>query len=168
MTDELNDIQSLREYLRDRIIGQHHLVDRLLIALLADGHLLVEGAPGLAKTKAIKTLADGIEGEFQRIQFTPDLLPSDITGTDIYRAQSGEFQFQAGPIFSNLVLADEINRAPAKVQSALLEAMAERQISVGNETRALPELFLVMATQNPIEQEGTYPCLLYTSPSPRD
>ena len=157
MTDELNDIQSLREYLRDRIIGQHHLVDRLLIALLADGHLLVEGAPGLAKTKAIKTLADGIEGEFQRIQFTPDLLPSDITGTDIYRAQSGEFQFQAGPIFSNLVLADEINRAPAKVQSALLEAMAERQISVGNETRALPELFLVMATQNPIEQEGTYP-----------
>ena len=157
MTDELNDIQSLREYLRDRIIGQNHLVDRLLIALLADGHLLVEGAPGLAKTKAIKTLADGIEGEFQRIQFTPDLLPSDITGTDIYRAQSGEFQFQAGPIFSNLVLADEINRAPAKVQSALLEAMAERQISVGNETRALPELFLVMATQNPIEQEGTYP-----------
>ncbi len=157
MTDELNDIQSLREYLRDRIIGQHHLVDRLLIALLADGHLLVEGAPGLAKTKAIKTLADGIEGEFQRIQFTPDLLPSDITGTDIYRAQSGEFQFQAGPIFSNLVLADEINREPAKVQSALLEAMAERQISVGNETRALPELFLVMATQNPIEQEGTYP-----------
>ena len=157
MTDELNDIQSLREYLRDRIIGQHHLVDRLLIALLADGHLLVEGAPGLAKTKAIKTLADGIEGEFQRIQFTPDLLPSDITGTDIYRAQSGEFQFQAGPIFSNLVLADEINRAPAKVQSALLEAMAERQIRVGNETRALPELFLVMATQNPIEQEGTYP-----------
>ena len=157
MTDELNDIQSLREYLRDRIIGQHHLVDRLLIALLADGHLLVEGAPGLAKTKAIKTLADGIEGEFQRIQFTPDLLPSDITGTDIYRAQSGEFQFQAGPIFSNLVLADEINRAPAKVQSALLEAMAERQISVGNETRPLPELFLVMATQNPIEQEGTYP-----------
>ena len=157
MTDELNDIQCLRDYLRDRIIGQHHLVDRLLIALLADGHLLVEGAPGLAKTKAIKTLADGIEGEFQRIQFTPDLLPSDITGTDIYRAQSGEFQFQAGPIFSNLVLADEINRAPAKVQSALLEAMAERQISVGNETRALPELFLVMATQNPIEQEGTYP-----------
>ena len=157
MTDELNDIQSLRDYLRDRIIGQHHLVDRLLIALLADGHLLVEGAPGLAKTKAIKTLADGIEGEFQRIQFTPDLLPSDITGTDIYRAQSGEFQFQAGPIFSNLVLADEINRAPAKVQSALLEAMAERQISVGNETRPLPKLFLVMATQNPIEQEGTYP-----------
>ena len=157
MTDELTDIQSLRDYLCDRIIGQHHLVDRLLIALLADGHLLVVGAPGLAKTKAIKTLADGIEGEFQRIQFTPDLLPSDITGTDIYRAQSGEFQFQAGPIFSNLVLADEINRAPAKVQSALLEAMAERQISVGNETRALPELFLVMATQNPIEQEGTYP-----------
>jgi len=133
------------------------LVERLLIALLADGHLLVEGAPGLAKTKAIKTLSDGIEGQFQRIQFTPDLLPSDITGTEIYRPETGTFHFQQGPIFHNLVLADEINRAPAKVQSALLEAMAERQVSVGRETMDLPKLFLVMATQNPIEQEGTYP-----------
>jgi len=157
MSEQQPPIQSLRTYLREHIIGQTHLVDRLLIALLADGHLLVEGAPGLAKTKAIKTLAEGIEGDFQRIQFTPDLLPSDITGTEIYRAQSGDFHFQPGPVFSNLVLADEINRAPAKVQSALLEAMGERQISVGNETRALPPLFLVMATQNPIEQEGTYP-----------
>ncbi|MEO0444408.1 MAG: AAA family ATPase [Pseudomonadota bacterium] len=128
-----------------------------LIALLADGHLLVEGAPGLAKTKAIKQLAEGIEGDFQRIQFTPDLLPTDITGTDIYRPQEHSFEFQPGPIFHNLVLADEINRAPAKVQSALLEAMAERQVSVGNSTYSLPNLFLVMATQNPIEQEGTYP-----------
>jgi MoxR-like ATPase len=133
------------------------LVDRLLITLLADGHLLVEGAPGLAKTKAIKCLSDGLEGSFQRIQFTPDLLPSDITGTEIYRPETGTFTFQQGPIFHNLVLADEINRAPAKVQSALLEAMAERQVSVGRETFPLPELFLVMATQNPIEQEGTYP-----------
>jgi MoxR-like ATPase len=127
------------------------------MALLADGHLLVEGAPGLAKTKAIKTLAACVEGSFQRIQFTPDLLPSDVTGTEIYRAQEGSFVFQEGPIFNHLVLADEINRAPAKVQSALLEAMGERQISNGNKTMALPELFLVMATQNPIEQEGTYP-----------
>ena len=133
------------------------MVERLLIALLADGHLLVEGAPGLAKTKAIKTLSDGIEGDFQRIQFTPDLLPSDITGTEIYRPETSTFAFQRGPIFHNLVLADEINRAPAKVQSALLEAMAERQVSVGRRTLKLPELFLVMATQNPIEQEGTYP-----------
>ncbi len=150
-------LDSLREWLQQHIIGQQHLVDRLLIALLADGHLLVEGAPGLAKTKAIKQLAMGIEGDFQRIQFTPDLLPTDITGTDIYRSQSHSFEFQPGPIFHNLVLADEINRAPAKVQSALLEAMAERQVSVGNKTYPLPELFLVMATQNPIEQEGTYP-----------
>ena len=132
-------------------------MERLLIALLADGHLLVEGAPGLAKTKAIKTLSEGISGDFHRIQFTPDLLPADITGSDIYRPESGSFEFQPGPIFHNLVLADEINRAPAKVQSALLEAMAERQISVGQSTYALPTLFLVMATQNPIEQEGTYP-----------
>ncbi len=150
-------LDSLREWLQQHIIGQQHLVDRLLIALLADGHLLVEGAPGLAKTKAIKQLAMGIEGDFQRIQFTPDLLPTDITGTDIYRSQNHSFEFQSGPIFHNLVLADEINRAPAKVQSALLEAMAERQVSVGNKTYPLPELFLVMATQNPIEQEGTYP-----------
>ena len=128
-----------------------------MIALLADGHLLVEGAPGLAKTKAIKTLSEGLEADFHRVQFTPDLLPADITGSDIYRPQQGIFEFQAGPLFHNLVLADEINRAPAKVQSALLEAMAERQISVGKNTYPLPDLFLVMATQNPIEQEGTYP-----------
>lgn len=153
----LSDIESLRTHLSSQIVGQSHLVDRLLMALLADGHLLVEGAPGLAKTKAIKTLAACVEGSFQRIQFTPDLLPSDVTGTEIYRAQEGSFVFQEGPIFNHLVLADEINRAPAKVQSALLEAMGERQISNGNKTMALPELFLVMATQNPIEQEGTYP-----------
>ncbi len=147
----------LRDYLSQCIIGQEALIDRLLIALLADGHLLVEGAPGLAKTKAIKDLAESIEGDFHRIQFTPDLLPSDITGTEIYRPQNGSFEFQAGPIFHNLVLADEINRSPAKVQAALLEAMAERQVSVGPTTHNLPELFLVMATQNSIEQEGTYP-----------
>jgi MoxR-like ATPase len=150
-------IHLLKDWLNEQIVGQNHLVERLIIALLADGHLLVEGAPGLAKTKAIKTLSDGIEGNFQRVQFTPDLLPADITGSDIYRPQQGNFEFQAGPLFHNLVLADEINRAPAKVQSALLEAMAERQISVGGTTYQLPELFLVMATQNPIEQEGTYP-----------
>ena len=150
-------LQVLSTWLNDQIIGQEHLVQRLLIALLADGHLLVEGAPGLAKTKAIKTLSQAIEGNFHRIQFTPDLLPSDVTGTDIYRPQEGTFEFQPGPIFHNLVLADEINRAPAKVQSALLEAMAERQVSVGSKTYPLPNLFMVMATQNPIEQEGTYP-----------
>jgi len=151
------EFNSLRQWLSSQILGQPKLVDRLLIALLADGHLLVEGAPGLAKTKAIKSLSDGIEGSFQRIQFTPDLLPSDITGTEIYRPETSSFDFQQGPIFNNLVLADEINRAPAKVQSALLEGMAERQVSVGRETLDLPNLFLVMATQNPIEQEGTYP-----------
>ena len=150
-------IGALKEWLSHQIIGQEKLLDRLLIALLADGHLLVEGAPGLAKTKAIKTLSEGIEGDYHRIQFTPDLLPSDITGTEIYRPEDGSFTFQQGPIFHNLVLADEINRAPAKVQSALLEAMAEHQVSVGRQTFHLPELFLVMATQNPIEQEGTYP-----------
>jgi MoxR-like ATPase len=150
-------IAALQASLQEQIIGQPDLVNALLIALLADGHLLVEGAPGLAKTKAIKTLADNIEADYQRIQFTPDLLPADITGSEIYRAQSGEFVFQKGPIFNNLVLADEINRAPAKVQSALLEAMAERQVSVAGTTYGLDELFLVMATQNPIEQEGTYP-----------
>lgn len=150
-------IQPLKEYINKNIIGQQALVDKLLIALLADGHLLVEGAPGLAKTRAIKVLSDGIEGDFQRVQFTPDLLPADLTGTEIYRPQDGSFKFQRGPLFHNLVLADEINRAPAKVQSALLEAMAERQITVASTTYQLPELFLVMATQNPIEQEGTYP-----------
>ncbi|EDY86397.1 ATPase, AAA family [gamma proteobacterium HTCC5015] len=152
-----SSLQQLQEHIGQHIIGQHRLVERLLIALLADGHLLVEGAPGLAKTRAIKVLSEGIEGDFQRIQFTPDLLPGDITGTDIYRPQDGSFAFQSGPLFHNLVLADEINRAPAKVQSALLEAMAEGQITVGRHTYPLPELFLVMATQNPIEQEGTYP-----------
>ncbi|MBU2984164.1 MoxR family ATPase [Saccharophagus degradans] len=153
----LTEIQQLKQWLSSQIVGQPELVDRLLIALIADGHILVEGAPGLAKTKAIKTLSEGMEGDFHRVQFTPDLLPSDVTGTDIYRPENGTFEFQRGPIFHNLVLADEINRAPAKVQSALLEAMAERQISVGKSTYALPDLFLVMATQNPIEQEGTYP-----------
>jgi MoxR-like ATPase len=153
----LQAINVLRDFLNSQIVGQPHLIDRLIIALLADGHLLVEGAPGLAKTKAIKTLSEGISGDFHRIQFTPDLLPADITGSDIYRPEDASFKFQPGPIFHNLVLADEINRAPAKVQSALLEAMAERQISVGRSTYPLPQLFLVMATQNPIEQEGTYP-----------
>ena len=147
----------LREELGRCIIGQRALVDRLLVALLADGHLLVEGAPGLAKTTAVKALADRIEGDFHRIQFTPDLLPADLTGTEIFRPQEGSFQFQQGPLFHNLLLADEINRAPAKVQSALLEAMGERQVTVGRVTYKLPRLFLVMATQNPIEQEGTYP-----------
>lgn len=149
--------QQLRSSLQKRIIGQPQLVDRLLLTLLADGHLLVEGAPGLAKTKAINALAERMEGEFKRVQFTPDLLPGDITGTEIYRPQTQTFDFQAGPIFHNLILADEINRAPAKVQSALLEAMAERQVTVGGVTRPLPDVFMVMATQNPIEQEGTYP-----------
>ena len=149
--------QRLKDYMNANIVGQADLVDKLLVALLADGHLLVEGAPGLAKTKAIKKLSEAIEGDDQRIQFTPDLLPSDNTGSDIYRPETGDFKFQAGPIFHNLILADEINRAPAKVQSALLEAMAERQVTVGGKTYRLPALFMVMATQNPIEQEGTYP-----------
>ncbi|MEH6825671.1 MAG: MoxR family ATPase [Motiliproteus sp.] len=153
----LTQFQTLKTWLESQIIGQQALVERLLIALLADGHLLVEGAPGLAKTRAIKTLSEGIEGDFHRIQFTPDLLPADVTGSDIYRPAEGSFEFQPGPIFHNLVLADEINRAPAKVQSALLEAMAEGQVTVGSKSYPLPELFLVMATQNPIEQEGTYP-----------
>ena len=150
-------ILQLKQYVSANIIGQNELIERLLIAILADGHLLVEGAPGLAKTRAIKVIGEGIEGDFHRIQFTPDLLPADLTGTEIYRPQDGSFKFQRGPLFHNLILADEINRAPAKVQSALLEAMAERQITVGSETYILPEVFLVMATQNPIEQEGTYP-----------
>lgn len=149
-------ISAVRNELSQTIIGQQRLVDRLIIALLADGHLLVEGAPGLAKTRAIKELASRVQGDFQRIQFTPDLLPADITGTEIYLPASGEFRFQSGPLFNQIILADEINRAPAKVQSALLEAMAERQVSVGQKTYPLSDLFLVMATQNPIEQEGTY------------
>jgi len=147
---------SLGQELNRLIIGQPHLVERLQIALLADGHLLVEGAPGLAKTRAIKTLASLLDASFQRIQFTPDLMPGDILGAEIYRQETGEFSFQPGPVFNEIVLADEINRAPAKVQSALLEAMGERQISVGGKTMELPSLFMVMATQNPIEQEGTY------------
>jgi MoxR-like ATPase len=150
-------IIELKQYVARHIIGQEKLVDRLLIALLADGHLLVEGPPGLAKTRAIKVIGAGIECDFHRIQFTPDLLPADLTGTEVYRPHDGSFNFQQGPLFHNLVLADEVNRAPAKVQSALLEAMGERQITIGRQTYALPELFLVMATQNPLEQEGTYP-----------
>lgn len=149
--------QQLKNHINSQIIGQDVLVERMLIASLADGHILVEGAPGLAKTRAINVLSKGIEGSFHRVQFTPDLLPADLTGTEIYRPQQGSFEFQKGPLFHNLVLADEINRAPAKVQSALLEAMAERQITVGGATYPLPPLFMVMATQNPIEQEGTYP-----------
>ncbi len=154
---ENHKVRDLKNYVSQHILGQEVLVDRLLIALLCDGHLLVEGAPGLAKTKAIKVLSEGVEGDFHRIQFTPDLLPADLTGTEVFRPQDGSFKFQKGPLFHNLILADEINRAPAKVQSALLEAMAERQITVGSVTYPLPNLFLVMATQNPIEQEGTYP-----------
>ncbi len=153
----LETVDRLKAQLEASVIGQPRLVNRLLIALLVDGHLLVEGAPGLAKTRAIKALADCIEADFQRIQFTPDLLPADLTGTEVYRPADGTFVFQKGPLFNNLILADEVNRAPAKVQSALLEAMAEQQISVGHQTYTLPTPFMVMATQNPIEQEGTYP-----------
>ncbi|MCR6662969.1 MAG: MoxR family ATPase [Luteimonas sp.] len=149
--------RELSEDLSTEIVGQAGLIERLLIALLADGHLLVEGAPGLAKTSAIRALATRLEADFARVQFTPDLLPADLTGTEIWRPQEGRFEFQPGPIFHPLLLADEINRAPAKVQSALLEAMGERQVTVGRQTYALPQLFLVMATQNPIEQEGTFP-----------
>jgi MoxR-like ATPase len=149
--------QQLEAHVASLIVGQEHLINRMLIGLLCDGHLLVEGAPGLAKTRAIKVLAESIEGNFHRLQFTPDLLPADLTGTDIYRPQDGTFEFREGPLFHNLILADEINRAPAKVQSALLEAMEERQITVGEHTYKLPKLYMVMATQNPIEQEGTYP-----------
>ena len=156
MSDVHNKIIELKKFMDARIIGQEDLVNKLIITLLADGNALVEGAPGLAKTKAIKTLASSIKAQYNRIQFTPDLLPSDITGNEIYVASKGEFEFRKGPVFANLVLADEINRAPAKVQSALLEAMAERQVSVGGKRYQLPELFMVMATQNPIEHEGTY------------
>ena len=152
-----DSVRTVAEWLSGRIIGQERLLERLMMALLCGGHLLVEGAPGLAKTRAIKELASAVVGDFHRIQFTPDLLPSDVTGTEVYRPEDGSFQFQHGPVFHNLLLADEINRAPAKVQSALLEAMAEHQVSFGRETFPLPDLFLVMATQNPIEQEGTYP-----------
>ncbi|MBY6186048.1 MoxR family ATPase [Marinobacter hydrocarbonoclasticus] len=154
---QLERLNQIQHYLEQMVLGQPALVEGLLIALIADGHLLVEGPPGLAKTRAVKALADCIEGNFHRVQFTPDLLPADLTGTDIFRQETGQFEFQPGPLFHNLILADEINRAPAKVQSALLEAMAEGQITVGKRSYPLPKLFLVMATQNPIENEGTYP-----------
>jgi MoxR-like ATPase len=157
MSEIRNALIALKNHIAEEIIGQDVLVERMLIGLLADGHILVEGAPGLAKTRAINVLSHGIEGDFHRVQFTPDLLPADLTGTEIYRPQQGTFEFQKGPLFHNLILADEINRSPAKVQAALLEAMAERQITVGQATYKLPALFMVMATQNPIEQEGTYP-----------
>ena len=150
------NFQKLEAYMNSCIVGQADLVHKLIVALLCNGHLLVEGTPGLAKTKAIKTLSGAIDAYEQRIQFTPDLLPSDITGSDVYRPETHSFHFQKGPIFNNLILADEINRAPAKVQSAMLEAMGERQITVGNTTYRLPDLFMVMATQNTNEQEGTY------------
>ena len=153
----LDHILQVKNTLEQKIVGQKEFVNKLLIALLANGHILVEGAPGLAKTKAIRELGNLLDADFHRVQFTPDLLPADLTGTEVYRPQDGSFHFQQGPLFHNLVLADEINRAPAKVQSALLEAMAEHQITVGRETYPLSKLFLVMATQNPIEQEGTYP-----------
>lgn len=156
MAEIRNKIIALKSFMDSQIIGQEDLVNKLIITLLADGNALVEGAPGLAKTKAIKTLASAIKAKYNRIQFTPDLLPSDITGSEIYVASEGKFEFRKGPVFANLILADEINRAPAKVQSALLEAMAERQVSIGGQRYALPKLFMVMATQNPIEHEGTY------------
>jgi len=156
MSEIRDKIIALKQYMQQQILGQEDLVKKLIITMLADGHALVEGAPGLAKTKAIKTLSECIEADYNRIQFTPDLLPSDITGSEIYVSATGEFEFRKGPVFANLVLADEINRAPAKVQSALLEAMAERQVSVGGKQYRLPNLFMVMATQNPIEHEGTY------------
>jgi len=154
MTPE--DLKPVRDHIAARIIGQQRFVDSMFICLLSDGHLLVEGMPGLAKTTAIKAMAEAVEGDFHRIQFTPDLLPSDLIGTDIYRHEKGEFEFRPGPLFHNVLLADEVNRAPAKVQSALLESMAEHQITVGQRTYPLPKLFMVLATQNPVEQEGTY------------
>lgn len=153
----VNAFSALKNYLDSQVLGQPELTEGILLALLANGHLLVEGPPGLAKTRAVNALARGVEGRFHRIQFTPDLLPADLTGTDIYRPETGQFEFQSGPLFHHIILADEINRAPAKVQSALLEAMAEKQVTVGRNTYPLPDLFLVMATQNPLEQEGTYP-----------
>src|SRR5665213_593110 len=162
------------------VVGQDRFLERVMVAMLAQGHLLVEGVPGLAKTLTIKTLASTVRGQFKRIQFTPDLVPADLVGTRIYNQKTGEFSTSLGPVFTNLLLADEINRAPAKVQSALLEVMQERQVTIAGVSHKVPEPFLVMATQNPIETEGTYPlpeaqvdrfmmnCLLYTSPSPRD
>ncbi|MBA2368904.1 MAG: MoxR family ATPase [Candidatus Protochlamydia sp.] len=149
-------LSNLLQSIQSKIIGQHRLIEQMLVCLLADGHILIEGMPGLAKTRAAKAIADGIEGEFHRIQFTPDLLPSDLIGTEIYIHEQSNFIFRQGPLFNNILLADEINRAPAKVQSALLEAMEEKQVTVGHKSYPLPELYMVIATQNPIEQEGTY------------
>ena len=149
-------LDGVRKHISSRVVGQRDLVDSMLICLMSEGHVLVEGMPGLAKTTAVKALAEAIEGDYHRVQFTPDLLPSDLIGTDIYRHEKGEFEFRAGPLFHNILLADEINRAPAKVQSALLEAMGECQVTVGLKTYPMPKLFMVLATQNPIEQEGTY------------
>src|ERR1700680_2704298 len=161
ITEEVNSngqwVHAVQSEISRVIVGQKYLIDRLLIGLLANGHVLLEGVPGLAKTLAVKTLASCISTNFRRLQFTPDLLPADIIGTMIYNPRDGEFRPKLGPIFSNLILADEINRAPAKVQSALLEAMQERQVTIGDETYPLPSPFLVLATQNPLEQEGTYP-----------
>ena len=154
---ERGALVALRDALQGVVLGQERLVDRLLMALLANGHVLLEGVPGLAKTLAVQTLSEGLAGSFARLQFTPDLLPADLVGTLVYSPKSGEFSVKQGPIFVNVVLADEVNRAPAKVQSALLEAMQERQVTIGDETFLLPDPFLVLATQNPIEQEGTYP-----------
>jgi len=151
-----SSLDSVRTHLASRVIGQRDLVDSMLICLVSEGHVLVEGMPGLAKTTAVKALAEAIEGDYHRVQFTPDLLPSDLVGTDIYRHEKGEFEFRPGPLFHNILLADEVNRAPAKVQSALLEAMGEHQVTVGLKTYTMPKLFMVLATQNPIEQEGTY------------
>ena len=153
----LESIQQLQQQMGQSIVGQQTVIERLVIALLANGNVLMEGLPGTAKTRSIKTLSKLIDSQFRRVQFTPDLLPSDVTGSEIYREETGTFEFQPGPLFGNLILADEINRAPAKVQAALLEAMEERQVTVAGKTHKLPDLFLVLATQNPIEQEGTYP-----------
>lgn len=154
---ETNPLSQLLKSIQSKIIGQHRLIENMLVCLLADGHILLEGMPGLAKTRAAKAIASGIDGDFHRIQFTPDLLPSDLIGTEIYVHEKSDFVFRKGPIFNTLLLADEINRAPAKVQSALLEAMEEKQVTVGHYSYKLPELYMVIATQNPIEQEGTYP-----------
>ena len=153
---EQHPLAKLLSSIQNKIVGQHQLIEHMLVCLLADGHVLIEGMPGLAKTLSAKAIADGIEGGFHRIQFTPDLLPSDLIGTEIYIHEKSQFIFRKGPLFNNIVVADEINRAPAKVQSALLEAMEEKQVTVGHETYVLPELYMVIATQNPVEQEGTY------------
>lgn len=152
-----HQLSKLLQSIQSKIIGQHLLIEHMLVCLLADGHILIEGMPGLAKTRAAKAIADGIDGDFHRVQFTPDLLPSDLIGTEIYIHEKSDFLFRQGPLFNNILLADEINRAPAKVQSALLEAMEEKQVTVGHKSYPLPELYMVIATQNPIEQEGTYP-----------